>query len=139
MTAPELRAADADRDHVVEQLSTHAAAGRLDADELEERTAAALAAKTMSELEALTADMPAQAPGPERRARRRLPAGLRTYLAVMALLVAIWAIAGGGYFWPAWPALGWGFALLSPGGCGSSRRGGRRVGSRRHALPPLRT
>ena len=30
----------------------------------------------------------------------------------MALLVAIWALSGGGYFWPAWPAAGWGFALL---------------------------
>jgi hypothetical protein len=30
----------------------------------------------------------------------------------MALLVAIWALTGMGYFWPVWPALGWGFALL---------------------------
>jgi hypothetical protein len=37
---------------------------------------------------------------------------VRTYLAVMALLVAIWALAGAGYFWPVWPAVGWGFFLL---------------------------
>jgi class 3 adenylate cyclase len=30
---------------------------------------------------------------------------------VNLLFVAIWAVAGGGYFWPVWPALGWGFAV----------------------------
>ncbi|MBA3437053.1 MAG: XRE family transcriptional regulator, partial [Thermoleophilaceae bacterium] len=32
----------------------------------------------------------------------------------MALLVAIWALTGEGYFWPVWPALGWGIGLMGP-------------------------
>ncbi|MFC6422590.1 2TM domain-containing protein [Ornithinimicrobium tianjinense] len=36
---------------------------------------------------------------------------LTVYLAVMALLVAIWLITGAGYFWPVWPAMGWGLGL----------------------------
>ena len=34
-----------------------------------------------------------------------------TYLAVSALLVAIWALTGAGYFWPIWPMLGWGVGV----------------------------
>jgi hypothetical protein len=34
------------------------------------------------------------------------------FLQVNALLVAIWAFAGAGYFWPAWVIAWWGFALL---------------------------
>ena len=33
-----------------------------------------------------------------------ISAGL--YLAVALFLIGVWAAAGGGYFWPAWPALG---------------------------------
>ncbi len=33
------------------------------------------------------------------------------YCAVNALLVAIWASSGAGYFWPIWPIAGWGVAL----------------------------
>ena len=31
---------------------------------------------------------------------------------VTALMLAIWAAAGGGYFWPMWPLLGMSIALL---------------------------
>ena len=30
---------------------------------------------------------------------------------VTALLIAVWAVAGAGYFWPVWPLLGMGTAL----------------------------
>src|SRR3712207_7042354 len=33
---------------------------------------------------------------------------LTVYVAVNLILIAIWAVAGGGYFWPIWPILGWG-------------------------------
>lgn len=33
------------------------------------------------------------------------------YLSVMAMLVAIWVLAGFGYFWPIWTAMPWGTAL----------------------------
>jgi hypothetical protein len=32
----------------------------------------------------------------------------------MALLIAIWALSGAGYFWPVWPLVGWGFFVLGP-------------------------
>jgi len=33
------------------------------------------------------------------------------YLIVNSMLVAIWALSSGGYFWPIWPILGWGIGL----------------------------
>ena len=130
MTPPDLRASDADRDRLVESLSAHAGAGRLDAAEFGQRVSAALSARTLGELEALRADLPqepAAVPRPSRSSRRRLH-GLRPYLAVMVLLVAIWALTGAGYLWPVWPALGWGIGLLAPGGCHARGRArGRRL------------
>jgi len=35
-----------------------------------------------------------------------------TYGVVNAMLTGIWAMAGGGYFWPAWVLLGWGVGLV---------------------------
>lgn len=35
----------------------------------------------------------------------------RAWFIVSLFLVAIWALAGFGYFWPAWPAVGWGLAV----------------------------
>lgn len=37
------------------------------------------------------------------------------FVAVNLFLIAIWAITGGGYFWPIWPILGWGLALALQG------------------------
>jgi class 3 adenylate cyclase len=33
------------------------------------------------------------------------------YVPVNLLFIGIWAAAGGGYFWPIWPILGWGLAV----------------------------
>jgi hypothetical protein len=57
----ELRASDRDRDAVAEALAAHAAAGRLDPDELEERVSIALGARTLAELEEAVADLPRRA------------------------------------------------------------------------------
>ena len=38
------------------------------------------------------------------------------FLQVNLLLVAIWAVSGAGYFWPAWVMLWWGFALVMKSG-----------------------
>jgi Domain of unknown function (DUF1707) len=59
---PALRASDADRDRVIELLRAAVADGRLDAAEFDERLDAALAARTVDALAALTADLIA-APG----------------------------------------------------------------------------
>lgn len=53
------RASDSDRERVAEVLREAAGEGRLNLDELDERVAAAYAAKTYSELEPLTRDLPA--------------------------------------------------------------------------------
>jgi hypothetical protein len=57
-TMPQLRASHADRDLAVDILRVAAGDGRLDAAELDERLDAALTAHTISELAALTADLP---------------------------------------------------------------------------------
>jgi hypothetical protein len=53
-----LRASDSERDQVVAQLQRHFADGRLTQAEFEERTGAALAARTRGQLHALTTDLP---------------------------------------------------------------------------------
>ncbi|WP_405526370.1 DUF1707 domain-containing protein [Streptomyces canus] len=58
-SSPELRASHADRDRVVDVLRIAAGDGLLAADELDERLEAALSARTVRELTALTADLPA--------------------------------------------------------------------------------
>ncbi|MER5797163.1 MULTISPECIES: DUF1707 SHOCT-like domain-containing protein [Streptomyces] len=56
--SPELRASDADRERVAEQLRDALAEGRLDMEEFEERLEAAFKARTYSELAPLTRDLP---------------------------------------------------------------------------------
>jgi hypothetical protein len=68
-----LRASHADREQVIEALKDAFVQGRLTRDELAARAGRALAARTLAELAALTADIPAAA-GPTwllARARRR--------------------------------------------------------------------
>jgi class 3 adenylate cyclase len=112
---PALRASDGDRERVVELLRRHYSAGRLSADDLDERVEAAYGARTDSDLEALTADLPSgRGPAAPRR-RSGLETSVRihatVYLVVNVMFVAIWAVSGGGYFWPIWPILGWGIGL----------------------------
>jgi Domain of unknown function (DUF1707) len=61
-SSPALRASDADRDRFIEVLRAAVADGRLDPAEFDERLDAALAARTIDALAALTADLIA-APG----------------------------------------------------------------------------
>jgi hypothetical protein len=62
MARGQLRASHEDRDRVVELLRVAAGDGRLTADELDERLEAALTARTVGELAALTTDLPATGP-----------------------------------------------------------------------------
>jgi hypothetical protein len=53
------------------------------------------------------------------------------YVAVMGLLVGIWALTSPfGYFWPVWPAMGWGTGLFVHGaiaaGCAGKSRSSHR-------------
>lgn len=70
----EMRASDSDRDAVVSDLGEHFQAGRLTAEEFEERTGRALAARTWGELKNLLADLPATSPEPQAPATRSLSA-----------------------------------------------------------------
>jgi hypothetical protein len=60
MTSPELLASDAERADAVERLSLHCARGRLTLEEFESRVAEAYAARTVSQLDGLLADLPAE-------------------------------------------------------------------------------
>jgi Flp pilus assembly protein TadB len=101
-----LRVSDADREKVAERLREHFAAGRLTSEELDERVAAALSAKTAGDLRGLLADLPEPAPaGPQpgqvpprwsgrpvygyRRGPRLLPLALILLFAVLLLHGAV--------------------------------------------------
>src|SRR4051794_29372203 len=113
----EMRASDADRERVVERLREHFGAGRLTEEEFGARVERAYGSATLTELEALTLDLPEEpgqslAPQPKRhvtRGGRALRAAFRvhfwTYALVNLMLIGIWAASGGGYFWPIWPML----------------------------------
>jgi hypothetical protein len=69
-----VRASDADREVAVEALKRHSAAGRIDSEELAERSGRAYAAQTLAELAEVTNDLPtAPAAAPRARRSRRLP------------------------------------------------------------------
>lgn len=55
----ELRASDADRERVVDELREHCSAGRLTVEELDERVDSAYAARTLADLVPVTRDLPA--------------------------------------------------------------------------------
>jgi hypothetical protein len=86
-----MRASDADRDAVLADLSEHFQAGRLTAEEFDERAGRALAARTWGELKDLLRDLPTTLPGPRvpaaasSGARPERPSGRRTPVPVPVL------------------------------------------------------
>jgi hypothetical protein len=139
---PRIRASDADRDRVASLLREHHAAGRLTAEEFNERMDRALEAKTLGELDELMTDLPAidlyQLPdaslrrGPTRPGQSLLPAdpghgsparftpgtvAMGAWAVVTSAMVAIWAVAavvGSGTWFPWWAliALPWIWAIV---------------------------
>ena len=128
---PRIRASDADRDRVTALLREHHAAGRLTAEEFNERMDVALGAKTLGELDDLLADLPVidlyrlphesmQRPAglPHQSLVPRDPGGaaspdrfspgavaMGAWAAVTGTLIAIWAVAavvGVGTWIPWW-------------------------------------
>jgi hypothetical protein len=121
-----LRAADADRQKVADQLKAALDEGRLTLHEYDERVGQAYAARTYQDLLVLVADLPrpglnatdvkARRQADARRAARRLPTALLVLWTIWAALTAVnvvvfglvTATAGGGIHpWPVW--------LLVPG------------------------
>ncbi len=44
--------------------------------------------------------------------RRNLQGGFVAYVVINAFLVGVWAVTGGGYFWPGWILGGWGIGMV---------------------------
>lgn len=107
---PHLRASDADRERLVDELNEHTVAGRLSAEDFEQRLQAAYSARTTGELDALRDDLPAspRQASLDRAARRahltrRLIQESGGSLGLFVVCAAIWLIDGAhGQFWPVW-------------------------------------
>jgi hypothetical protein len=119
-TPHDVLASDPEREAVAEALRAHAVAGRLDAEELEQRLELAYAARRRADLLPLLADLPRPAAPPPPRPRT-LPS-VPVVPLVMVLLVAIWALTGAGYFWPIWPIGAMLLSSLKHRGYARSRR-----------------
>lgn len=131
MSEHEMRVGDSERDETASQLSEHFAAGRLDHSEFAERTEQALSARTRGELDLVLNDLPAlpvtakpstSTPATtevspsqlsERAEWRR--STLSTWAVFAVFFVILWAVTGGGYFWPVFPILGWGIGVAVSG------------------------
>ncbi len=104
-----LRASDAEREQVVAALRRHGEQGRLEVEELAERIGRALEARTLGDLDDLLFDLPderqspaaARAPRPLWRSAALL-ANLAQLAVVNLVCVGVWALEGGGSFWPTW-------------------------------------
>jgi hypothetical protein len=127
---------DADRERAVRELSRHCGDGRLTLDELDERISEVYAASTKSQLEHAVRELPRTAvhipssppvrvqpsAAPVRvSAKKGAEVALKVhtvvYLSVIGFLVMIWFLTSPfGYFWPIWPAMGWGLALAIQAG-----------------------
>jgi uncharacterized membrane protein len=108
-----LRVADADRERAVSELREHMVAGRLTAEEFEQRLGAVHGASTQADLDAVKADLPmspavlAQAHA-ERKAhlRRRLMQEAGGASGAWLISIVVWvAIGASGDFWPIWVIL----------------------------------
>jgi len=106
-----VRVSDQEREALFEQLSRHAAAGRLDVAELERRVGVVAAAQTREEATAVLADLPPLAGGPPASERPRRgrghgdadaaqpdwqPTGERFRDPRTGRVMRVWVDAGGG-------------------------------------------
>ncbi len=102
-----MRASDADREAMAETLRRHYAAGRLDAQEFEERIDRCYAAKRLSELDELLTDLPREeAPKPppqepEHPWHGYWPRwGTAAIAPIIIALIALCAFTGGHFLFP---------------------------------------
>jgi hypothetical protein len=84
-----IRVSDADRDRAISELSVAFQAGRITADEFDQRSGQALAARTGKELTALLADLPAEHAPATRTAPQRAHSVLATRAALTAGAAAV--------------------------------------------------
>ncbi|WP_116026707.1 DUF1707 SHOCT-like domain-containing protein [Thermomonospora umbrina] len=125
-----MRASDADRDRVAEELREHCATGRITLDELQERLDAVYGARTHGDLDRVTADLPeadlyerpvpvrqgSSAPAPRRQGQEVATVAWSAWALVSGLNLAIWMVLGVAvefvYPWWIWVAGPWGAYLL---------------------------
>ena len=152
---PRIRASDDDRDRTATLLREHHAAGRLDAEEFNERLDKTFAAKTVGELDDLLSDLPsidlyrlpdhglsrrpavpgatshlgamaaAGAARPHGRFSPAWQAAWGSWLSVSAVLIVIWTLSGMGYPWCAWIVGPWGAVMLARWATGNHPDGGQ--------------
>ena len=117
------RVTDDERRRAAADVEAAVGDGLLDLAEADARLAQVWAARTSADLAAARAELPSSWLADRRRAeaaaqaarlaRTTLPAHVRSWLGLVALLVTIWALTTpGGYFWPVWPAMGTGICLV---------------------------
>jgi hypothetical protein len=149
-----MRAADRDRQQVVDRLRGAVADGRLQMDEFSERMGLAYQAVTYGDLAPLCADLPPEPAGTGARPGRRTvseasaPAGGRAILAglppalkvawtiwftAVSINVVVWALVSVTsldlvYPWPLWVAGPWGAALFAVSAGATQLRRGRAMG-----------
>jgi len=119
-----IRASDAERDAVVEELRRHAADGRLTMTEFEDRVAEALAARTRGDLAPVLRELP-PLPEPsqqgETRRRPRSPVRLPQFVIVAVIAVAVIAMLRVGAWWMIFPMFWIVGGMTRTGACGSHR------------------
>lgn len=86
----DVRASDADRARVLDDLARHTTAGRLNMDEYSERVNAVYRASTLAELAAISADLP---PQPDSPAAPRFDRATRAALTLLAVVAALFVLA----------------------------------------------
>lgn len=118
-TRADIRASDAEREHVARIMQAATAQGLLTIDEADQRLAAVYAARTRSDLAPLTDDLPdngrrlmENTPEARTAARTGLIRHAITVAVVAALLVGVFFATGAQFFWPAWPLAFMAFSLI---------------------------
>jgi hypothetical protein len=110
-----IRASDLDRERTAALLREHYLDGRLDSTEFQQRLDESMRARTMSELHALSTDLPRETKAAEEHARaewrRRLAWRLTLALPLLVALIAASALTGRPLFFPVVPIL---FFALRP-------------------------
>jgi hypothetical protein len=125
-------ASDAERERCARALRDHAAAGRLEVAELEERLALAYGARYRGQLRVALRHLPRDhgrrvARAADRVDRFLLKLHAWSYATVNGSVVGLWAVTGQGDFWPALTIAPWGVVLAwHAGGSWSVRRMLRR-------------
>ncbi|HEV7899913.1 MAG TPA: DUF1707 domain-containing protein [Planosporangium sp.] len=126
-----VRASDAERERYAQIVRTAMSEGRLTLDEGEERLGQVYAAKYRDELSPLVADLPdtgrqgpqdsAQDSAGARAAFRKRLGRPAVVVVVAGVLIGLWTLSGGHFFWPIIPLLLLWFGVLRRrawGGCG---------------------